>query len=118
MTIALIYLNLIVALGSAVFGLLALFRPTLLNPAANNSGEEAFFARMYAARAVPFGLVAGILPLFAGGWPVAALLFAAALAQAGDLAIAWNRRIVGMAAGSVLATLVHAALGLLLLQAL
>ena len=79
MTIALTYLNLIVALTSALFGIFALFRPTLINPGADGSAGETFFVRMYAARAVPFGVIAGIVPLYFGGWPVAALLFAAAL---------------------------------------
>lgn len=115
MTIALTYLNLVVALTSALFGVLALFRPALINPGAGDGAGEAFFAEMYAARAVPFGLTVGIMPLFFVGWPVASMLFAAALTQLGDVAIGWNRRITGMTIGAIVATIVHAALGLMLI---
>ncbi len=115
MTIALTYLNLLIALASALFGVFALFRPTLINPAAGDSGGEIFFARMYAARAVPFGLIAGFVPLFFGGWPVATLLFAAALTQLADVVIGRNHRLTGMTVGALVAALVHAALGLMLI---
>ena len=115
MTIALTYLNLLVALTSALFGFFALFRPTLINPGADGSAGEAFFARMYAARAVPFGLIAGFVPLFFGGWPVAVLLFAAALTQLADVVIGRFHRLTGMTVGALIAVLVHGSLGLMLI---
>ncbi len=115
MNAAIVYLNLLVALVSAAFGIVAIYRPRVVNPEASGGADEKFFVFMYAARTIPFGLVAGILPLLFGGWAVAAALFAAALIQLADVAIALSRRIAGMAIGAGVATLVHIACGFVVL---
>ena len=76
MSTAIIYANLVMALVSAAFGIIAMIRPMAINPAANGNTDERFFILMYAARTIPFGLIAGILPLFFGGWAIATLLIA------------------------------------------
>ncbi|MEG8105097.1 MULTISPECIES: DUF4267 domain-containing protein [Actinomyces] len=79
-------LNAVVALGSAFFGLVALFKPQAMpgRPLAHDPGSKmtepseatTYFARMYAARAVPFGIataaVAVLLPSQAAIWLLAA----------------------------------------------
>ena len=78
-------LNAAVALGSMFFGLVALFRPRampgrpLTSPGSQMtqpSEATTYFARMYAARAVPFGIataaVAVLLPSQAAIWLLAA----------------------------------------------
>jgi len=104
-----LYLNLIIALGSSAFGMIALYRPKMLVAGADGGAGERFFVLMYAARTVPFGCLAGFLPLFASGWTIAVLLGAAALIQVADIVIALRRRTVGMAIGATIAASVHVA---------
>ena len=75
-------LNAVVALGSALFGVVALLRPSAMpgGPLAAGPGSEmkepseatTYFARMYAARAVPFGIATAavciLLPSQAAIW--------------------------------------------------
>ena len=72
---------------------------------------ETFYARMYAARAIPFGLAVGVLPLCLHGPAVAWLLFAAAATQAADIAIAIGKRELGMGIGAATGTIVHIVCG-------
>ena len=78
-------LNAAVALGSMFFGLVALFRPRampgrpLTSPGSQMtqpSEATTYFARMYAARAVPFGIATAavciLLPSQAAIWLLAA----------------------------------------------
>mgnify|MGYP006899868552 CR=1 FL=1 len=78
-------LNAAVALGSMFFGLVALFRPQampgrpLTSPGSQMtqpSEATTYFARMYAARAVPFGIATAavciLLPSQAAIWLLAA----------------------------------------------
>ena len=78
-------LNAAVALGSMFFGLVALFRPQampgrpLTSPGSQMtqpSEATTYFARMYAARAVPFGIATAavciLLPIQAAIWLLAA----------------------------------------------
>ena len=77
----LMVLNAVVALGSAFFGAVALLRPQAIPgrplSTGSNSDKEpdeatTYFARMYAARAIPFGIgtaaVAILLPGQAAAW--------------------------------------------------
>ena len=78
-------LNAAVALGSMFFGLVALFRPQAMpgRPLASPDSQmtqpseaTTYFARMYAARAVPFGIATAavciLLPRQAAIWLLAA----------------------------------------------
>ena len=78
-------LNAAVALGSMFFGLVALFRPQAMpgRPLASPGSQmtqpseaTTYFARMYAARAVPFGIATAavciLLPSQAAIWLLAA----------------------------------------------
>ena len=107
-------LNAVVALGSAFFGLVALFRPRampgqpLTSPGSQmTQPREAttYFARMYAARAVPFGIataaVAVLLPSQAAIW-----LLAAGLIELLDAMVVASRN-PREAAPPLLAVVVH-----------
>jgi len=111
----LLILNLVVSFASAVASVIALNRPASLSGSSHVGSGEVFYVRMYAARAVPFGLAAGILPFWPGGPAAAWLLVAAALVQGLDVVIAAGKRERGMAVGASIGALVHLACGLALL---
>ena len=112
MRTALLFLNLFASLVSAAWAVVALVRPASLSGSVHISGGERFYARMYAARSIPFGLSAGIMPFCAGGKAVAWLLFAAAAIQIGDVVIAVEKREGGMMLGASLGAIVHILCGL------
>lgn len=107
----LLSLNLIVALTSTAFGVVAAVRPAVLSKASGLDLGEIFYSRMYAVRAVPFGLMVGILPFFARGTSVAALLLLAALIQLSDGLIGVMRKDLRQSAGPLIATIVHLVCG-------
>ena len=107
-------LNAAVALGSMFFGLVALFRPQampgrpLTSPGSQMtqpSEATTYFARMYAARAVPFGIATAavciLLPSQAAIW----LLAAGAIALLDAMVVA--SRNPREAAPPLLAVVVH-----------
>lgn len=95
--------NTIVGLASSAFGVLALTRPSALD--AEPSG---FYARMYAARAIPLGMA--VAASCVGARPSPALLAAAAGAQAGDALIGIRRRSPGMAVTPLVGAVLHTAM--------
>ena len=109
---AILVLNLVASFASAVWAVLALNRPAVLSRSSHVQAGEIFYTRMYAARAIPFGLAAGVFPFCIGGPAVAWFLFAAAAAQLADLAIAIGKRELGMGIGAALGTMVHILCGL------
>ena len=109
MTMTMLVLNLIVGLASAGFGVLAFFRPGQLVAGTTGSAGESFYVQMYAVRAVPFGVLAGLAPFYGTGGMPAALLGVAALIQIGDVVIGAQRRMTSMVAGAAIAALVHGA---------
>lgn len=114
MQIVLLYLNLIAAFASAAAGLIALVRPAALSASNEVAGGEMFYARMYAARAIPFGLTAEILPLLSAGLAVAWVLFTAALIQIADVAIGVGKKEQRMMLGASLGAAVHLVCGIML----
>ena len=67
---------------------------------------------MYAARSIPFGVVAGLLPLFTTGPAVIAVVVLAAHIQLFDVIIALRRRDRSVARGALIGTVVHSAAAL------
>ena len=103
-------LNFIASSTSAAFGALALIRPEALSGSNTFSNGDSFYVRMYAARAIPFGLTVGVLPLFqkrnnALVW----LLITASVIQGIDVAIAIARKQPGMAMGAATGSMLHLA---------
>lgn len=95
--------------SAAGYGVVAMVRPTAVMPRDAPSPSGPFFPMMYAARAIPLGLVVGI-----GVWvlpsspALVALLLTSGLAQAADVAIGLRFRTLGMVLGAGFAALCHA----------
>ncbi len=104
----LLILNLLVALTSTAFGAVSALRPAVLSNASDRDQGEIFYSRMYAVRAIPFGLLVGSLPFFTRGAAVVALLLLAALIQLLDGVIGVMRKDLRQLAGPLIATIVHA----------
>jgi hypothetical protein len=107
-------LNTVAALVSVGFAVFAAIRPAALSHAEATVGVR-FGAYMYAARAIPFGLVAAVLPWAERGVATAWLLFAAAVVQLVDAGIGGWRREPGMIAGGTVAAVIHTATAIALL---
>ena len=104
----LIALNGVVSLITIGFGVAAALRPSLFTHDADPTAGERFYARMYAARAVPLGLLAGAVPFFPHGALIALALVAAAIAQAADVGSGAQRRDAQLIAGAVFGCVVYA----------
>lgn len=100
-------LNLIASAASTAGGVLALTQPGSLSKSTQVTTGELFYARMYAVRAVPLGMVVGLLPFWYQGPVVATVLSTAALVQVADVFIAAGRKDGGMMAGASIATMLH-----------
>lgn len=109
---ALIYANSLLALASMAAALLACWRPQLMSRSTVASDGERFYARMYATRALPAGLMTLCAPWYWQGSLVSAVLFGAAAMQAGDALIGWQKREWGMVGFPLMAAGVHIATGL------
>ena len=112
MQTALLVLNLVASLASAAGAVIALVRPASLSRSSHISRGEIFYVRMYAARSIPFGLAAGILPFWPGGKAVAWVLFTAAVIQIADVIIAMGKKERGMIMGASFGAIVHILCGL------
>lgn len=108
----LLALNLLVSLASAVAAVIALIRPAAFSGASPVAGGDLFYVRMYAARSIPFGLAAGILPFWPGGPAVAWVLFTAAVIQLVDVVIAVGKQERGMMVGASVGAIVHLLCGM------
>ena len=73
------------------------------------SAGERFFAQMYAARAVPLGVVTAVVPFIAASdiTTVRLILMAAMVVQVADAGIGIRRREVAMIVGPSIAAIVH-----------
>jgi hypothetical protein len=107
-------LNALVSLTSVGFAVAALVRPSALGGVPSSDGAT-YYARMFAARGIPFGLVAAGVGWIAPGPGTVVVLLAAAIAQAGDGAIGISRRYRQMALSSLVAAAVHVGTALLFL---
>lgn len=102
-------INAVVALSTVIAACLALARPGMFSGSRNVVEGERFFANMYAARAIPLGILVGVLPFisFASQWPIKVLLIAAALVQIIDAIIGAKQKEWGMIGGAVAAVIIH-----------
>ena len=106
------FLNLLVSLASAGAAVIALLRPGSFSGSSQVGRGELFYVRMYAARSIPFGLAAGILPYWPGGSAVAWVLFTAAVIQIVDVVIAVGKKERGMMIGASVGAIVHLLCGM------
>jgi len=107
MLTVLLYMNLVVSAVSAVAGMIALMRPAAWSGSDHVERGETFYARMYAARAIPVGVIAGILPFLARGSTVAWVIFTAAVIQIADVVIALSKKDLRMTIGASFAAAVY-----------
>ncbi len=107
MQAVLLFLNLLVSLASAVAAVIALIRPASLSGSSRVEAGEIFYVRMYAARSIPLGLAAAILPFWPSGTAIATVLFTAAVIQSVDVAIAVWKEERGMMIGASVGAIVH-----------
>ncbi len=112
MRTALLVLNFVASFVSATWAVVALIRPAYLSGSRHISRGEIFYVRMYAARSIPFGLAAGIIPLWFGGEAVAWLLFTAAVIQIADVMIAVGKKERRMTIGASVGAIVQILCGL------
>ena len=107
--VALLIVNATVAAVSVAFAVIAVVRPAALSHTSDTptSGER-LYAWMYAAKAVPLGILAAALPLISPGTATMLCLIAAAVSQAADAGIGACRREWGMVAGPAVAAVIHA----------
>ena len=105
--IVLTVFNSVVSLITIGFGTAAALRPSAFTHEANPTAGERFYARMYAARAVPLGLLAGTVPFFPHGALSALALAAAAVAQAIDVGIGAQRREAQLIGGAAFGCVVY-----------
>ncbi len=108
MTVLLI-LNALIATATVVAALLALQRPSRFSGSRHIVAGEVFFARMYASRAIPFGILAAVLPFLTSddAVPARLVLIAAALIQADDVLIGLKKKEMGMVGGAAAAVVIH-----------
>ena len=92
--------------------MIALLRPGSFSGSSQVGRGEIFYARMYAARSIPFGLAAGILPYWPGGSTVAWVLLTAAVIQIVDVVIAVGKKEWGMMIGASVGAIVHLLCGM------
>ena len=93
-------LNSVAGAGSAGIAAAAAARPELIAPPGTDPSAR-FYPTMYAARAVPFGLLVTAVCWLASAYPLTPFILAvAALAQFGDAVIGGLRRLPGRAAGA------------------
>ena len=102
-------LNAIAATISTLSSLLAVFQPQIMSKSREVSAGERFFAQMYAARAVPLGVVTAAVPFVAPSdiTSVRLVLMAAMAVQIVDAGIGIRRREVSMVIGPSIAAIVH-----------
>jgi len=104
-------LNTLAALASIGFAAVALVSPRLLVPdSASPDAAARYYAKMYAARAVPLGVATASVAWMGGSSTLLAVVFlVAAAAQLGDALVGLATGTRGQVAGAVIAMIIHVA---------
>ena len=102
-------LNVVAATVSTVSSLLTVVQPQIMSKSREVSAGERFFAKMYAGRAVPLGVVTAAAPFVAPSdiTSVRLVLMAAMAVQLVDAGIGIRRREQAMIVGPSIAAIVH-----------
>ncbi|MFJ9041832.1 hypothetical protein ACIRF8_35360 [Streptomyces sp. NPDC102406] len=112
--IVLFALNAVLAAGGVFFAILAALRPSALVTEGGDGVGVVFYARMYAAKAVPLCVLAAVVPFLATGTVPGLCLLGAALSQAADAVIGLERHERGQVIGGTVATVVHSLVAVLI----
>ncbi|KAJ5103863.1 hypothetical protein N7532_004392 [Penicillium argentinense] len=99
--------NLVTSVVSTAGGIIALINPSSLSGSKKVTDGELYYQRMYTARAIPLGILSGILPFYFQGPMTSSVLLAAAAVQAFDVAIGAGKGDQGMVVGASVATILH-----------
>ena len=102
-------LNVVAATVSTVSSLLTVVQPQIMGKSREVSADERFFAQIYAARAVPLGVVTTATPFVAPSdiTSVRLVLMVAIAVQLVDAGIGIRRREMFMVVGPSIAAIVH-----------
>lgn len=103
----LLIVNAIVGVASIGFATIAAIGPAVMSHSARPTSGERFYALMYAAKGVPLGSLAVVVPLISAGTAAVFCLVAAATSQVADAGIGLVRREWAMVGGGMVAALVH-----------
>ncbi|MFF5565552.1 hypothetical protein ACFY7Z_09185 [Streptomyces sp. NPDC012623] len=112
--IVLFVLNAVLAAGGLFFAVLAALRPSVLVTEGAEGVGVLFYARMYAAKAVPLCVLAAVVPFLATGVVPGLCLLGAALSQALDAAIGLGRSDPRQVVGGTVAAAVHTLVAILI----
>ncbi|MYV44465.1 hypothetical protein [Streptomyces sp. SID2888] len=115
--IVLLLLNAVSAMAGIGFAILAVLRPAALTGEGTESDGGPFYARMYAAKAVPFGVVVAVVPFLATGAIPGLCLLGASVSQMADATIGFRRGDLRQTVGSAVAATVHAVVATLVWRA-
>ncbi|MEV0282158.1 hypothetical protein AB0I22_38105 [Streptomyces sp. NPDC050610] len=107
-------LNATLAMGGVFFVVLATLQPSALVKEGAEGVGALFYARMYAAKAVPLCVLAAVIPFLTTGAVPGLCLLGAALSQAMDSAIGLGRRNLRQVVGGTVATVLHALVAVLI----
>ena len=103
--IVLLFLNAFASLISIISSILVLFYPQWMSKSQEVSIGERFFTQMYAARAVPFGLIVAIVPFITNIDKI--ILSTAMTIQIIDAIIGFKRKELPMIIGPSIAATIH-----------
>jgi len=112
----LLALNAFVSTASIVSAVLSLFRPSMLSNSPEALAGEVFFARMYAARAVPLGIALVFIPYRASRVTSGSVVLLGALIQLLDVGVAIASGIRRMVFGALVGTIAHTICGVAILR--
>lgn len=99
--------NLLASVVSTAGAVIAFANPSALSGSSQVTNGELYYQRMYTARALPLGILTGILPFYYKGPMVASVILASAVVQAVDVVIGYSKGDRGMMCGASLATAIH-----------
>ena len=107
--IVLLFLNAFASLISIISSILVLFYPQWMSKSQEVTIGERFFTQMYAARAVPFGLIVAIVPFITNidNTVVKIILSTAMTIQIIDVIIGFKRKEIPMIIGPSIAATIH-----------
>lgn len=102
-------INAIAALTTVIAACIGLFRPSMFSGSKAADLGEVFYSRMYASRAIPLGVLTGVVPFVSMDDVIVTkmVLLAASLVQLCDVAMGFSKKEWGMLGGAMVAAVVH-----------
>ncbi len=107
MSTLIIILITVSSLATVVAAMIGLIKPQIMSRSSAVSPGEKYYSAMYAARAIPLGLLAAAAPFAVNGFALRIILLASAMAQLGDSLIGTKKREWGMAIAPAILALLY-----------